>query len=253
MLEVAASLASELPDGHEASIAATFARSIKQLGEVGLDFLLLASRVSLDPIPAGLVVSVFADADDLDKDRARERAVAGMRQAAERSLADDAMDGSARRVHTLISRTITLLEPASARAIALADSAIDVLTTQLGASFSGGVSLDASTLAHGRHLAAELREPRQATLLHQVAYHDGLRGDYYLACTEQERVVAAMGRLVGGEHPGTLTAMNNLAEKIKAVGDHAGARELHEQTLTVRRRVLGNEDPRHAELVEQNR
>lgn len=156
-LAVAAGLAGELPDGHEASIAATLARSINQLKEPARDFLRLASRLAVDPIAPTLVVSVFAHADNLTHDQARERAVAGMRQAASLSLADDEPGADARRVHTLISRTITLLEPAAARADALADSAIDTLTTDLTASTSGGVSLDVATLAHARRLAGELR------------------------------------------------------------------------------------------------
>ena len=177
-LAVAAGLTGELPDGHEASIAATLARSINQLDEPARDFLRLASRLAVDPIAPALVVSVFAHADNLTQDQARERAVAGMRQAASLSLADNEPGADARRVHTLICRTITLLEPDVQRADALADSAIDTLTTTLSASASGGVSLDAVTLAHARQLAGELREPRHAALLHEVAFHDGLRGDY---------------------------------------------------------------------------
>ena len=37
--------------------------------------------------------------------------------------------------------------------------------------------------------------------------------------------------------------MNNLAATLRALGDHAGARELHEQTLAAQRRLLGDEHP----------
>ena len=50
-------------------------------------------------------------------------------------------------------------------------------------------------------------------------------------------------RVLGEEHPNTLTSMNNLAETLRAQGDLAGARELHEQALEVRRRMLGEEHP----------
>ena len=233
-LVVAAGLTGELPDGHEASIAATLARSINQLDGPARDFLRLASRLAVDTIAPALVIGVFAHADDLAHDQARERAVAGMRQAASQSLADDEPGADARRVHTLISRTITLLEPDAERADALADSAIDTLTTALRASVSGGVSLDAATLAHARLLAGELHDARQAGLLHEVARHDQLRGDYQLARTQRERVVAALRRLLGDEHPNTLMSMNNLAETLRALGDHAGARDLHEQARGLR-------------------
>jgi len=45
------------------------------------------------------------------------------------------------------------------------------------------------------------------------------------------------------EHPDTVNAMNNLAETLRAQGDLAGARGLHEQVLGLSRRVLGVEHP----------
>ena len=47
----------------------------------------------------------------------------------------------------------------------------------------------------------------------------------------------------GEEHPGTLTLMGHLASTLDAQGDLAGARELGEQVLAVRRRTLGDEHP----------
>ena len=37
--------------------------------------------------------------------------------------------------------------------------------------------------------------------------------------------------------------MNNLAATLRAQGDLAGARKLHEEVLDIRRRVLGPEHP----------
>ncbi|MCX6594606.1 MAG: tetratricopeptide repeat-containing protein [Acidobacteria bacterium] len=67
------------------------------------------------------------------------------------------------------------------------------------------------------------------------------QGDAAQARTLQEQVLAVMTRVLGPEHPNTLTSMNNLAETMGAQGDHAGARALHEQVLAVSRRVLGPE------------
>ncbi len=50
-------------------------------------------------------------------------------------------------------------------------------------------------------------------------------------------------RVLGEEHPHTLTSMNNLAATLSALGDASGARELDEEALSVRRRVLGEEHP----------
>jgi len=49
--------------------------------------------------------------------------------------------------------------------------------------------------------------------------------------------LAARRRLLGDEHPDTLSSMNNLAETLGALG----ARELYEQTLAARRRLLGDD------------
>ena len=243
VLEVAAALVGELPDGHEASIAATLTRSIRQLTEPALDFLRLASRLAVDPIPAALVVSVFAHVDDIGEDQARDRAVTAMHETAERSLADATDDTGDKRVHTLISRTIAVLERASTRTGALADSAIEVLIDQLTTAVPSGVSAGASTLAHARHLAWPLLDPRYAFLLDAVAFHDSRRGDYRLARTQEEQVLAARRRLLGDEHPDTLTSRSSLAVTLGALGDHVAARTLHEQTLAARRRLLGDEHP----------
>ena len=56
-------------------------------------------------------------------------------------------------------------------------------------------------------------------------------------------MLEARRRLLGAEHPDTLTAMNNLATTFEAQGDLAGARQLEETVLEARRRVLGAEHP----------
>ena len=50
-------------------------------------------------------------------------------------------------------------------------------------------------------------------------------------------------RVLGDEHPDTLTSMSNLAETLRAQGDLAGARALQERGAGGRRRVLGEEHP----------
>jgi Flp pilus assembly protein TadD len=241
-LELAAGFTGELPGGHEASITTTLARSIKRLDDASLDFLRLASRLAVDAIAADLVVEVFALADGLDEDAARRRAVAAMHDAANRSLAESSADG-ARRVHTLVSRTIRLLEHASSRADELADAATTALTDRLHALADGRVSADSSMLAHAHHVAAALDDERQATLLHAVADHDFYRGDFRSARTLEERVLATRRRLLGNEHPDTLTSMNSLANALQVQGDLDPARALREQDLDASRRVLGDEHP----------
>jgi hypothetical protein len=56
-------------------------------------------------------------------------------------------------------------------------------------------------------------------------------------------VLDARTRLLGPEHPDTLTAMSNLASSLQSMGDLPGARELEERVVGVRTRVLGPEHP----------
>ena len=46
-------------------------------------------------------------------------------------------------------------------------------------------------------------------------------------------------RVLGDEHPNTLTSMNNLAATLQELGDLEAARDLHQRTLDIFRRVLG--------------
>jgi hypothetical protein len=241
-LELAANLADELPGGHDRSITTTLARSIRGLDKAGLDFLRLASRLAVDAIPPDLVIDIFAAVDELDQNAARRRAVAAMYDASSRSLAEITDDG-AYQVHALISRTIRLLEPASRRAEELADTAATALSDRLFAAADERVAADSATLAHARHLAAAVDDQAQAALLHAVAHHDYDRGDYRSARALQERAMDVMRRLLGEEHLDTLSAMNNLAETLRAQGELDRARDLGEQVLDVTWRMLGDEHP----------
>ncbi|WP_203097920.1 tetratricopeptide repeat protein [Skermanella rosea] len=56
-------------------------------------------------------------------------------------------------------------------------------------------------------------------------------------------MLALRRRVLGDEHPDTLTSMSNLALTLGAQGNHGGARALEEQVLALRRGVLGDEHP----------
>jgi len=65
------------------------------------------------------------------------------------------------------------------------------------------------------------------------------QGQYWRARTIEGETVELAGRVLGPEHPDTLTSMGNLASSLKAGGDLAGARELQEQVVASLKRVLG--------------
>ncbi len=58
-----------------------------------------------------------------------------------------------------------------------------------------------------------------------------------------ERAFQLRCRVLGDDHPNSLTSGNNLAANLFGVGEYERARRLCEDTLTRRRRVLGNDHP----------
>ena len=68
-------------------------------------------------------------------------------------------------------------------------------------------------------------------------------GDFTAAKQYWEDTLEARGRILGEEHPHTLSIKNNLAVTLSDLGDHAAAKKLHEEVLEARRRILGEEHP----------
>jgi hypothetical protein len=58
-----------------------------------------------------------------------------------------------------------------------------------------------------------------------------------------EQVLAARERMLGPDHPDTLSSRNNLAVAYRAAGRVADAVALHEQVLAARERLLGPDHP----------
>jgi hypothetical protein len=68
-------------------------------------------------------------------------------------------------------------------------------------------------------------------------------GSYAAARELQQKIAAARGRVLGPEHPDTLTARDRLASWTGHAGDAAGARDQYAALLPIRKRVLGPEHP----------
>ena len=73
-----------------------------------------------------------------------------------------------------------------------------------------------------------------------LGYH---LGDIRRAKQHNEAALDLRQRILGEEHPDTLTSMNNLASTLRQKGDLQGARELQEKELEICRRILGEEHP----------
>jgi serine/threonine protein kinase/tetratricopeptide (TPR) repeat protein len=68
-------------------------------------------------------------------------------------------------------------------------------------------------------------------------------GEYATASHHHERALEIRKRLLGGEHPDTLSSMDRLADTFAELSSYEKATALHLQTLETRRRVLGAEHP----------
>ena len=241
-LELAAELADALPNGHEPSIANTVLRSVRGLESEGQDLLRLASVLAVAPITASLVIAVFEAAGLPKAQWAQRKAFQQLTQA---SLAEIAGD-DARTVHTLVSRSMRFQEKSTpGRTELLRAAAVRVLTNRLEfIAHAGEYGTIAAEMPHARSLIANGGEdPELLALALWSARRDFEQGSYQSARKLEEQVLEARRRVLGQEHPNTLTAMNNLAQTLGAQGDHAAARKLEEQVLEARRRVLGQEHP----------
>ena len=68
-------------------------------------------------------------------------------------------------------------------------------------------------------------------------------GEHQAARELDEDTLARNRRVLGEDHPSTLTTATNLAVDLRALSDHQTARELDEDTLARKRRVLGEDHP----------
>jgi len=245
-LEFAKDLIGILPIGHETSIASTFLRSIKEVGSEGLEFLRLASRLAVAPIPASLVLSVFREADGLDEISGNRLATLAIHRAEELSLAERVEgDDASFMVHTLISRTIRFRDTMPDRSGELQDAAVSVLTDEFRKKAGDSRTHHAlePTVTHARELVSRDEDIKTADLISWVARYDYVRGAYKFAENLWRREWDTRHRILGSEHPSTITSMSNLAETLRAQGNLAGARKFQEQVLEKRRQIFREEHP----------
>ena len=211
-----------------------------------MDFLRLASRLAVAPIPALLVNSVFCEVDGLDERSGRRRADLAVNRAERLSLAERVEgDAGAWSVHTLISRTMRFRDTEHERSEELWDAAIRVLTTAFRENADDPrdhAELE-PVVAHARELVDRADDLKTVDLARGIARYDRERGAYGLAETLDRREWEARRWAHGSEHPDTLRSMNNLAATLSDQGDLVWARKIMEEVLGTTRRILGSEHP----------
>jgi tetratricopeptide (TPR) repeat protein len=69
------------------------------------------------------------------------------------------------------------------------------------------------------------------------------QGKYEAAEEMHQRALELKERVLGPEHPSTLTSMYNLAGVLRDQGKYEAAEEMHRRALELCERVLGPEHP----------
>lgn len=250
-LELAARLRDELPTGHERSIAVTLSRSIQRLGEAGLDLLRLAASLAPEPIPAEIISTVFASADNLGERETRWRSTQAVDDVASMSLAEPAM-GNAWRVHELVSRTMLLSGQGAPRRHELRTAAVDVIANQIRS--SAGIQaqvIDLNThaqllplLPHARWLIRTADDEPTAGLLGLVARYDDAAGSLDSAEKLLRRQLDAYRRLYGAEDTRTWETVTFLTAVLLERGALEEALMLQNAALAAFQEQVGEDDPR---------
>ena len=189
---------------------------------------------------------------------------AALGRLAEGSLLAFSLDGQAVITHRLVLRVVRDRLAAQGRLAAMCRAAASVLDAYAGA------------LAGSPDRAAVRDVPEQVTALCQAAtgvagtsgeleaallrlrlwalHHLGELGDSIpQAIAVGEPLLADAERLLGPDHPDTLTSRTNLANAYQAAGRAAEAIPLHEQTLADRGAGAGPGRSPHPDLAEQPR
>ncbi|MCK6374218.1 MAG: toll/interleukin-1 receptor domain-containing protein, partial [Zoogloea sp.] len=243
VLDLAAQFEEALPNGHQRHIAATFLASIGQLDEHARKLLRLAAVLAAAPIPRRLLVRCVGAAARLEDDDAQDDTDLAIDRLLSASLADDA-GGGAINVHTLVSRTMRFADGSPEALATWREHAVGALTKEMkqAADIRRHAHLE-PWVEHARELSGANGDLATVELLGRVARYDYERAAYALARRGFEQQRDVRKRLLGDEHPDTLTSMGNLATTLREQGDLPDARRLEEAALELSKRVLGEAHP----------
>jgi tetratricopeptide (TPR) repeat protein len=235
------------PTGHELHVARTFALSYDRLDPAGPGdaiALALLGRAAYfapgEPISRKLLVAT-ADiaADDFEAALDAERALTRL---VELGLLEEEAEG-ALRLHRLLAAFVQGVG-AGDKAQAAVEEALLAEASRLNKAGYPAPLLDwQSHLRTVTDAARKREDKRAARLCNALGYHLDRIGDYARARPYFERALAITEKVLGAEHPDTVTILNNLGSLLHHLGDLAGARPYYERALRIREQVLGGEHP----------
>jgi tetratricopeptide (TPR) repeat protein len=230
------------PD-YPASVGATFDIAIGEAGPAAEAVLGLFAWLAPERIPLSLLD------DSIGKAAEREDGLVALISVSLVTVETDAADVPVASVHRLVQATMRNRLAARGEADAARDRAVGRLVSAFPDAYNNPVHwpLCRLLLPHQRAVAARIEAGLEtadlAVLLGRAgSFHLG-SGDAAGALPLHRRALAVAERVLGPEHPDTLTDMSNLAVCMETQGDAAGALPLLRRALAVAERVLGPEHP----------
>jgi tetratricopeptide (TPR) repeat protein len=242
-------------DDYPRPLAAALLLSVQAAEEADPDGLIaLVLQVIAALSPSGVrrahlqgLARAGGEAGSGDVDAALERCAAG-------SLLTWSVSGDAVIMHRLLGRVLRERDRAAGRWSATVTSALDLLEPQLfperlawarraeGADLGFQIEAlwdaDVKSGAGQHELTVRLLEARSWTVRQLREATDLSR-----AIETGSRTLGDAARLLGSEHPGTLTARDDLAGAFEEAGLTSEAIPIYEQNLDDRLRILGAKDP----------
>ncbi|MFT5682181.1 MAG: tetratricopeptide (TPR) repeat protein [Myxococcota bacterium] len=226
--EQAEDLDEDLPTGCARSIRALLRVSISRLPEQGRDLLRAATLLASAAIPNTLVDAALTGLgwDERGSIQARRRL---------RSESLARVEGGFCDVHPIVRRAATLVCADEHRQEMLAEEMEHWLVLQIAPVARVATRHDEiqALLPHAEHLGGQLHEGT-GRLPIWTAETYRLAGDYTRSKRLGTSLLAARRARFGLTHSDTLTAMNNLAGTLQAMGNYQESRALQEEVLTTR-------------------
>ena len=246
--------ADALPDDHRRTVDATWSLSIQAAdhatGGLARSVLALAALCDPNAIPAVLfttpAVLDFLTSTVPDTTAVDAATVERVLQTLHRyTLATRDPATGYLRMHALVQRaTRDQLTPAQLQAAArVGADALITIWPDIERDTALGQILRANTSALTGHAGDLLSTPDAHPVLYRAGRSLGEAGLVTQAAAAFEQLLTDCRRVLGDDHPDTLTTRNNLAYWRGQAGDPAGAATAFEQLLTDRRRVLGHDHP----------
>jgi tetratricopeptide (TPR) repeat protein len=219
------------------TVAATLSLSMSQVCQsnaVAADYLFVAACVDRKDISLDLLEAASL--------RAREDAIKVLDRYAlvTRRPAESALD-----VHRLVHHALRKRMVAEGRLEERTQRTLAQLLRVFPNHDYGNISKGRRLLPHAQHVLSHSQkdDDKKLDLVRKCAMTLYTDGQYKRAEELQVQVMQITKRVLGDEHPSTLTSMGNLALTYESQGRWKDAEELQVQVMQTRKRVLGDEHP----------